>query len=67
MGAALPHPPPPPPMQASVRGSKLEVSTDPSTEVAALVLRASRKARGVYFRQWMVTGSACQHPPYVMW
>ena len=64
MAAALPHPPP---MQAAVRGSMVEVSTDLPTKVAPLVLRASGKAwGGVHFRPWIVTGSAYQHPAYVL-
>ena len=64
MGAALPHPPP---MQAAVRGSMVEVSTDLPSSVAPLVMRASGKARGVHFRPWIVTGAACHHPAYVLW
>ena len=64
MGAALPHPPP---MQAAIRGSMVEVSTDLPSSVAPLVMRASGKARGVHFRPWIVTGAACQHPAYVLW
>ena len=63
MGAALPHPPP----MATVGGSKVEVSADLPTEVAPPVLRASGKARGVHFRPWIVSASACQHPAYVLW
>ena len=64
MGAALPQPPP---MQAAIRGSMVEVSTNPPSSVALLVLRASGKARGVHFRPWIVTSAACQHPAYVLW
>ena len=64
MGAALPHPPP---MQAAIGGSMVEVSTDPPSSVAPLVMRASGKDRGVHFRPWIVTGAACQHPGYVLW
>ena len=64
MGVALPHPLP---MQAALRGSKVEVSPDLLTEVTPLVLHASGKARGVHFRPWIVTGSVCQHPAYVLW
>ena len=64
MGAALPHSPP---MQAAVSGSKFEVSADLPREVAPLVTRTSGKARDVHFRSWIVTGSTCQHPAYVLW
>ena len=64
MGAALPHPPP---MQATVWGLMVEVSTDLPSSVAPLVMRASGKARGVYFRPWIVTGAVCQHPAFVLW
>ena len=39
----------------------------PPIQVAPLVVRASCKARGVHFRPWIVTGSACQHAAYVLW
>ena len=64
MGAALPHRPP---MQAVIRGSMVEVSTDLPSSVAPLVMRASGKPRGLHFRPWIVTGAACQHPAYVLW
>ena len=64
MGAALPHPPP---MQAAVRGLMVEVSTDLSSSLAPLVMRASGKARGVHFRPSIVTGAAYQHPAFVLW
>ena len=47
MVAALPHPPP---MQAAIRGSMVEVSTDLPWSVAPLVMRASGKAREVHFQ-----------------
>ena len=47
MAAALPYFPP---MQAAVRGSIVEVSTDLPSSVAPLVMRASGKAQGVHFR-----------------
>ena len=50
--------PTPPPMQAAVRGSMVEVSTDLPSSVAPLVMRASGKARVVHFRFWIVTGTA---------
>ena len=58
---------PAPLMQAAIRGSMLEVSTDLSSSVAPLLMRASGKARGVHFRPWVVTGAACPHPAYVLW
>ena len=64
MGAALLHPSP---MQATVRGSMVEVSTDLPSSVAPLVMRASGNARGVHLRPWIVTGAACQDPAYVLW
>ena len=64
IGAALPHPPP---MQAGIWGSRVEVSADLPTEVVPLVMRASGKARGAHFRQWIDTGAACQHHAYVLW
>ena len=64
MEAALPHPPP---MQAAVRGLKVEFCADLPTEVVLLVMRGIGKARGVHFWPWIVTGSACQHPAYVLW
>ena len=63
MGAAVPHPPF---MQATVRGSKVEVSADLPLAVVPLVMRANGKARGVHFRPWIVTGAACQHPAFVL-
>ena len=64
MGAAVPHPPP---MQAAARGSKVEVSAGLTSAVLPLVMRASGKAQDVYFRPWIVTGAACQHPAFVLY
>ena len=45
----------------------MEVLADLPKEVVPLVMRASGKARGVYFRPLIVTGASCQHLAYVLW
>ena len=64
MGAALPHPPP---MHVAVRGSRVEVSADLPIEVVPFVMGVNGKLRGIHFRPWIVKGTACQHPVYVLW